>query len=352
MTRRATTLTVASVLLVVLVSVAFLLPVPYVTMQPGPTLDTLGESGDKELIEFSPGVKTYETTGSLALTTVSVTRPDSRVGLGQAFTAWFDADSAIVPRDLIYPPEQSVAESEQEGQAQMSDSQQASEVAGLRAAGYDVKPYIEVSTVLPDGPADGNLEPGDRILAIDGEQVAMPDVAVAAIVARNPGDSVRLDIRRNGSTRSVDIITSADPEDAKTPRIGIGLATGYDSSVDVVYNVSRRISGPSAGTIFALAIYDKLTPGSLTGGQSIAGTGEIAADGTVTQIGGIQQKIAAAYEAGASVFLVPSPNCDEAVGADVDPEQITLVEINTLDEAITSLEALGTDPQAAVPTCG
>jgi len=352
-TRRTTTLTVAAFLLVVLVSVAFLLPVPYVTMDPGPTLDTLGDNDDGEpLIEFGSDVKTYETSGTLALTTVSVTSPDAKVGLAQAFQAWFDADSAIVPRDLVYAPEQSVEQAEQETQAQMSGSQLTSEVAGLTEAGYEVPAYVEVSSVLPDGPSDGKLEPGDRIAAVDGEPVPTPEDVVAAITDRDAGDPVELTIRRDGATQTVEIITMADPEDEETPRVGMGVAVGYDFPVDVVYNVSRRIGGPSAGTMFALAIYDKLTPGPLTGGEFIAGTGAIGADGAVFPIGGIQQKIAAAQDDGATIFLVPADNCDEAVEADVDETQIRLVRVTSLHEAVTSLESLDADPDASVPVCG
>jgi len=352
MSRRATTLTVASLMLVVLVAVTFLLPVPYVTMEPGPTLDTLGETDGKPLIDFGPGVKTYETAGSLALTTVSVTRPDSKLGLAQAFEAWFDGSAAIVPRDLIYPPEQSSAEAEEETRAQMSGSQLTSEVAGLTEAGYDVSSFVEVSSVEANGPADGTLESGDQIVAVDGEPVATPDEAIAAITNRQPGDTVELDLRRNGATQAVEITTAADPDNEQTPRIGISVGAEYDVPVDVVYNVSRRIGGPSAGTMFALAIYDKLTPGPLTGGASIAGTGEIEADGTVRSIGGIQQKIAAAADDGATIFLVPAGNCEEAVGADVDLDSIQLVRISSLHDAVTSLEALDDDPGATVPACG
>ncbi len=352
MTRRATTLTVASLLLVALVSVAFLLPVPYVTMQPGPTLDTLGDTDGKPLIEFGTGVKTYPTTGSLALTTVSVTRPDAKVGLAQAFQAWFDGDSAIVPRDLIYAPEQSVTQAEQETQAQMSGSQLTSEVAGLTAAGYDVPSYVKVTSVVAESPADGTLEAGDRIESVDGKAVATPDQAVAAITNREPGDPVRLGIRRGGESQTVTVTTASDPNDETTPRVGIGVGVGYDLPIDVVYNVSRKIGGPSAGTMFALAIYDKLTPGALTGGASVAGTGEIDAAGTVGPIGGIQQKIVAAHDEGATIFLVPADNCDEALGADVDLADIRLVRVTTLDDAVSSLESLDADANATVPACG
>ena len=81
--------------------------------------------------------------------------------------------------------------------------------------------------------------------------------------------------------------------------------------------------------MFALAIYDKLTPGSLTGGKKIAGTGEMAPDGTVGPIGGIRQKMAGAAEHGAKIFLVPAANCAEA--ADGDDFGLKLVKISTLE---------------------
>jgi PDZ domain-containing protein len=101
--------------------------------------------------------------------------------------------------------------------------------------------------------------------------------------------------------------------------------------------------------MFALAIYDRLTPGSLTGGREVAGTGEIAPDGTVGPIGGIQQKIAGAADDGAKVFLVPAPNCAEARGG--DDHGMRLVKMAKLDDAISALEKLAEDPQATVPQC-
>src|SRR5207249_215834 len=75
------------------------------------------------------------------------------------------------------------------------------------------------------------------------------------------------------------------------------------------------VGGPSAGLMFALGIYDRLTAGDLTGGQIVAGTGTIDDDGSVGPIGGIQQKLVAAREHGARYFLTPTGNYDEARGA-------------------------------------
>jgi Lon-like protease len=349
MTSRATTLTVAGILLVALISVALLLPVPYVTMKPGQTVDTLGQTPRGPIIEFGPNVKTYDTTGELRMTTVSVTSPDSHVGLGQALEAWFDSGTAIVPRDLVYPPEQSVEEAEEETHLEMTSSQSSAQAAGLTEAGYDVEETVEIISVTPNGPAAGKLESGDRLLQVDGEPVATSNAAVKAIQDRDPGDPVTLTVQRDGDTRTVEVTTEPSPDDDSVPLVGIEVGVVPDFPFTITYNVDPAIGGPSAGAMFALAIYDKLTPGELTDGQVIAGTGEIDADGNVGSIGGIQQKILAAEGIGADLFLVPKDNCAEAVDADVD--DVRLVEMGTLHQAVTSLDELADDPEADVPDC-
>src|SRR5699024_253804 len=129
MTRRYTMLVTAGLLTVALGCVAFLLPVPYVTMKPGPTIDTLGKHDGKKVISFGEGVKTYDTSGSLYLTTVSVTRADSRINLVEALTAYLDSEDAVVPRDLIYPEGRSVKEATELTHMQMVASKATSEAA-------------------------------------------------------------------------------------------------------------------------------------------------------------------------------------------------------------------------------
>ena len=107
------------------------------------------------------------------------------------------------------------------------------------------------------------------------------------------------------------------------------------------------IGGPSAGLMFALGIIDKLTPANLTGGQFIAGTGEIEANGTVDPIGGIQQKMAGARAAGATIFLTPAANCPNTVGA--VPAGMRLIKVSSLAGAITDLDALKAG--RPVPSC-
>lgn len=351
MTSRAFTLTVSGGLLALLVSVALVVPVPYVKETPGLTADVLGndisEDGDETdtpVIVIDDGVKTYPTSGELRLTTVSVTKPDSRITLLDAFAAWFDDEDALLPRDVIYPPGQSAQEARDETAVAMSGSQSTAEVAAALEAGFDVA--VVIADVVPDGPADGVLEAGDRILAVGAEPIEHIEEVVDAVRAVAPGDTVEATIRRDGSRRVVDLVPEETDGNAT-----VGISIEYQMPFGVSFNLERDIGGPSAGTMFALAIYDKLTPGELTGGLVIAGTGVVEYDGSVEAIGGIQQKIVAAGDDGARIFLAPAANCAEALAAPVDPAAIRIVRVGSLDEAIDAVEALAEDPDANVPTC-
>ncbi len=89
--------------------------------------------------------------------------------------------------------------------------------------------------------------------------------------------------------------------------------------------------------MWAITLYDLLTPGDLTDGRTIAGTGAIGIDGTVYPIGGIQEKIVAARDAGANVLLVPKGNLAEERGAGIGG--IQLVPVGTFDHALAWLRA-------------
>lgn len=335
--------------LIVLTCIAYLVPMPYVTMRPGPAFDTLGTFDGKPMFTFGKDVKTYPTSGSLDFTTVSVTRADTKVSLVGAMTAYFNRDVAVVPKSLVYPDDQSAEQSTQQSAAQLDGSKDSSRVAALRAAGYTVPGQPQIAAVVADGAAASTLKIGDVVTQIDGAEVKSSTAAVEAIGAKKPGESVTMTVEREGKPQTFTIETRPDVNDPKIPRIGVSLGTKYTFPIEINNNVGREIGGPSAGTMFALAIYDKLTPGKLTGGKKIAGTGEITSDGVVGPIGGIRQKMRGAANADASIFLVPADNCAEAT--DGDDDGLTLVKITKLDDAISSLEALAKDPDAKVPTC-
>jgi PDZ domain-containing protein len=102
--------------------------------------------------------------------------------------------------------------------------------------------------------------------------------------------------------------------------------------------------------MFALGIYDKLTPGSLTGGQMIAGTGTLDETGAVGVIGGIRQKMYGAVRNGATWFLAPAGNCDEVVGH--IPTGLTVVKVQNFSQALAAVKQIGeTKSATGLPTC-
>jgi PDZ domain-containing protein len=130
--------------------------------------------------------------------------------------------------------------------------------------------------------------------------------------------------------------------------VGVEITEDYKFPFQVKFSVGD-IGGPSAGMMFALGIVDKLTKLDLTAGRFIAGTGEITASGQVQPIGGIQQKMVGARNAGATIFLTPAANCADTKGA--VPKGMRLVKVSTLNQAVTYLEALKSGQSSSVPSC-
>jgi len=324
-------------------------PLPYVIYAPGLTVDVLGTTdGDEdgaEIIEVS-GAETYEDDGQLRLTTVLVTQPQTDVNLFQLLGAWIDGDDAVYPYDAIYAPQDTDESRDEEGAFQMATSQDDAIAVALTELGYDVNPSPVVSVVLEGSPADGELEAGDHLLAINGAEVTSIEDAGQAVDESPAGDPIELRILR-GKEESTLSITRAEIDGQL--RLGFEMRNSYQFPVQIDVGVDPAIGGPSAGLMFSLAIYDTLTEGSMTGGESVAGTGTIAADGAVGPIGGIDQKIAGAREDGAGLFLVPAENCDDAYESPNGDMRLTRVA--TMSEAVDAVEAWAADSEADLPQC-
>lgn len=329
---------------------ALRLPVPYTTFAPGPTVNVLGKSGDERIIEVE-GRESYRDDGGLRLVTVVPSGPGRKVDLFSLVSAWLDPAVDVLPYDAVYRPADTRESVRAESAAQMTSSQDNAVAAALGALGIDYDIGVGISAVDPDGPAQGKLEAGDEVLRVQGRAVTSVDGLVAAVRARPVGSEVEIVVRRDGERVRERIRTVAAPK-GKGSAVLVGVSPCcYDFPVDVELNLSDNIGGPSAGMMFALGVYDVLTPGSLTGGKVIAGTGEIAADGTVGPIGGIRQKLVGAQSDGARLFLVPGPNCAEALTGDYDPDRMRLVRADTLSEAIDDVKAWVADPDADLPSC-
>ena len=353
MSQRLVAAIVAAPLIFALFAYALLNPLPYATYQPGTTIDVLGtdpDNGGAEVVQVA-GHRTYRDDGQLRMTTVRVSPPAAR---GQAegenlfhlLGVWFDGDNAVWPYDVVHEPDDTPEKSKAEGQVQMATSQDDAVEVALSEMGIDVPQVTKVAALTPDLPAADVLEVGDILRTISGTEVDDAEQLVDLITKSPAGKPLAIGITRAGKDREVEITPVTDGD---RRLIGITPGVDYDFPFDVKINISPQIGGPSAGLIFSLAVYDTLTEGSLTGGHEIAGTGEIAPDGTVGPIGGIQQKIAGSREDGADLFIVPIDNCAEALGA--DNGDMRLMMARTMHDVRTSLEAYAADEDAPLPSC-
>lgn len=349
MSRRTLAGLVAIGLIGVLVVIVANTSVPWVRYRPGPTLDVLGKYEGREIIKVT-GRKSYADDGALRMVTVVPDGPQTDAGWFWTLVGWVDRDVAIYPRS-IYDEKDTNESVRQNSAVQMSSSQEIAVAAALDAAGVKFRTDLVVADVAEDGAAAKILKKGDVIRAVDGRSDPDPDVMVGWIRASKPGDRIVLTVVRDGKESKIPIITRPAAEDPKTGRIGISSGSKYAFPFQVEIQLPDNIGGSSAGMIFALSIYDVLTPGSLTGGKSVAGTGEINADGIVGPIGGIAQKLAGAERDGAQLFLAPQENCAEAARANYDRDKLRVVRVHTLKEAITAVETWRENPDAELPRC-
>lgn len=332
-------------LLAVLWGTAAFVPLPYVTYYPGPTVDILGESDGDETVQVS-GHRAYYDDGELRMTTVYVSQPEEDVTLPELLRAYFDPDAAVWPRSSIYAPDETDESSDRESAVAMASSQDTAIAAALTELGEEVDPFVEVLDVTPGLPAEGKLKVRDVLLKVGDTDITEARDVVDAVDGFESGVSIPFVVRRGTKELTVEVTPRQVDGDL---RVGITPGMGFNFPFDVSVKISDGIGGPSAGLMMALAIFDTLTPGSLTGGADIAGTGEITPAGTVGPIGGIQQKIAAARDAGAELFFVPADNCDGIGG--VDPGEMRLARATTMHRAVETLTDWVADHDTELPTC-
>lgn len=328
-------------------------PSPYVVERPGPAFDTLGEvpnagGEDVPLIDI-PGETTYPTSGELNLLTVYVdgSREEPLSWLEVA-RSWFNPSRSVLPVEAVYPEGQTDQEADEQSAADMNNSQQDAVAAALGELGIPYQSVLVISGVVAGTPADGLLEAGDEVLVADGIAVQNVEELRAVILAAGVGRPVELSIRRDGVEGTVTVVPAASETDGSAVIGVFGGARYEDFPIEVNIQL-ENVGGPSAGMMFALGIYDKLTPGELTGGENIAGTGTIAGSGEVGPIGGIIQKMYGARTAGADWFLAPLSNCDEVVGS--VPGDLEVFAVNTLDEAIDVLDGIAADDISELARC-
>jgi len=339
---------VAVAIVVIIVAIAGrTIRLPYYTIAPGSALNLLGDVDAKHSRIQVDGTESYPTKGEIMLLFV---RESARVNVWQWVRASLDPNIDLF-KEQQFTGGLSPEEIRVQSDADMARSQLAAKKVALEAAGFKVSTGagVAVLAVQPSKPAAAVIRSGDIIVAVDGKKILQPDDVSKTVRAHKVGDTVALTVRRDGKDKVVQV--KAARGDDGTPVIGVIVSGRYDFPVDVNVDTSQ-IGGPSAGLAMTLSIFDKLTPGALTGGQRVAVTGTISEDGSVGEIGGISQKTGSAKAAGAQLFIVPActnkdikSECEkELAKAEKRAGNLHVVPVATFDEALAALRANGGDP--------
>lgn len=339
---------VSGVIAVVLITAALFLPAPYVVESPGPTFNTLGKTEQGPVIQIKEH-RSYPANGHLNLTTVYVTGgpgPRNNVSIFQAFEAWTDPSDSVLPVGLVYPPNVTRDQIQQQNAAAMDSSQDSAVAAALTQLGIDYDQEMFVVGFTRDAAAKGTLQEDDILLRINGKKIENIDTLRTELNA-SEGGTVKLSIMRKGETITRQV--APNKGDSGDYQLGVFLGTNYDFPFTVDIGL-QNVGGPSAGMMFALGIMDKMTEGKMTGGKFFAGTGTISPTGEVGPIGGIEQKMVGASNEGADVFLAPAGNCNDVAGS--VPNGLDVYRVKTLDDAVDVVETVGSGGDTSqLPTC-
>lgn len=242
----------------------------------------------------------------------------------------------VVPRDEIVPKNVTDKQLNVQLVDAMTESQLNAQVVAERAAGLPVKVSIAylVSGTKPNSPGERCFKSGDAIVAVDGKQFAADDDLVHMASSHRPGTRFALTVERGNRRLAVSCSTYMYQNKARFGILIQAQTRAFRLPVPVSYKLPD-INGSSAGLMFALQIYRTLTGADITGGRNIAGTGVLAADGSVSAIAGTREKIQAAIRAHAVVFLVPADNYAEVAGT----KGIAVIPVHSFSEALRALAA-------------
>lgn len=304
----------------------------YVIMMPGIAKDL------ESIIEVNKNGVSKDEKGSFLLITVSTRSANLPLLIYSAVNPY----AKIYKRMEIVPRNLDKNEYLNLTKEMMEESQTVAKVVALKKAGYniDIKNQgVKVVKVFSKSNAFNKINEGDVILSVDGKETKETDNLVKEIRNKSPGETVILKIIRDGKEKFVLVKTMENNENED--KIGLGLYIKNDNIVTdfpiLIEIDTGEISGPSAGVMFALEIYNQLSDIDLTAGKIIAGTGTLSIDGSIGEVGGIIQKVITAHKNGADIFFIPVGNYKDAESIALKYD-MTLVPIDNFEDAIMYLQ--------------
>ena len=316
-----------------LAAVFWFVPVHYYALWPGPVEEV------SDLVRVDGGPTVYELNGDLYMLTVSL----REVNAFEFARGWIDPSVDLVAREAIRPEGVTPEEHRTVNLRLMDDSKETAIAVALRYLGLPVEYTGEgmlVMSVVEGSPADGLLEVGDVLVKIGETGVEIRDDGIEAILANEIGDTIPLTVQRADERIEIEITLAEHTDNPGRPMVGFVPET-YNRSLELPFDIeieTHGMGGPSAGVMYTLTLIDLLTEEDLVGGNIIAGTGTISADGSVGPIGGVRQKVVAAQNAGARYVLVPEQNYADAMT--VKREDVEIYAVSSIREAVDILELI------------
>jgi PDZ domain-containing protein len=311
--------------LALVAAAVLIVPLPFVELSPGPAVDV------PPRVRIGHSTRTVD--GQLLLLTVEVSQPS----IAGAVEALVSPHRQLLPRQEVIPPGVDPGRYDRAERAVFAESARAAAAVGLRAAGFPVAVTgggVQVAEVVPGGPSDGLLRPGDVITSVDGRITRLAGDVTAA--AGRAGSPLTLEVKRGRSVLTVAVPLGPVPSSG---RLGLGIVIrALNPRFTLPFPVTidaGDIGGPSAGLMMALSVYDLVGPADLTRGRVVAGTGTIDLAGRVGPIGGIAEKVVAAERAGASVFLAPASEAAAARAA--ARPGLRVIPVKTFADAVSAL---------------
>ena len=309
-------------------------------MSPGTPQNILGDA-----ISIK-GAESFPVNGKLSVTSVMVTNPDSYLTGFDILYGWVTSDQAVLPRVEIYPKNETAEQSNQQGAADMQESQLNATSAALSLLGYKGESKLIINSVNPNSFAFKLLQAGDQIISVDQKILISATQITDYLESKQAGDVVNVKVIRSTSgsasisppnSNPIEVPVKLSKRDDGSAYIGVNIETKHNFPIDVKIKLDET-GGPSGGLIFALGIIEKLQSEDLVRGRNIAGTGTITDTGEVGPIGGITEKIIGAKKAGVSIFIAPIDNCSDITHPEL-LKGIKVVPVATLSEALAVLRA-------------
>ena len=207
--------------------------------------------------------------------------------------------------------------------------------AAYKFAEKDIKiTESNIYVVYIDAYANTDLEVGDIIKSVNSKKIKTIDEYKSIVSKSNILDKLELIVNDNEKK----YIEVKEYNNTNNTYVYLVVNNSYDKN-DVIFNFKEGESGPSAGFMIALSLYNKLTPYDLTKGNAIAGTGTIDLDGNVGAIDGVKYKLRGAVKNNVDIFFVPTLNYEDALKEkNTNNYDIEIVKIEKFEDAILYLK--------------